>query len=170
MAPRKLVATNSGRQTDFTDQIYIGETIQPSFPEGSSIEIIDSAANRYTFQYPYSTIKTDTWAEGMATIIIKTSTNTVRYFQIIDPISTADKYNQLMKILNEIDKVIESRLSGGGQISITINNKTLTNESLSQLYLIRASYVNRINAELAKIKGKNPDNPIKSITNFKGYR
>ncbi|EEZ7286031.1 TPA: hypothetical protein RPP24_004554 [Escherichia coli] len=39
-------------------------------------------------------------------------------------------------------------------------------ETLAQLYAMRANYIKRANAELAKMKNATPDNPIKSITFF----
>ncbi|MHC3292342.1 hypothetical protein ACXOER_05010, partial [Salmonella enterica] len=104
-------------------------------------------------------------------VIIKDGNQSVEHFQIVDPTNIANNYNQLMGILKDIDAVIESRLTGGGILQTTINNKTLISESLSSLYAIRAAYVKRINAELAKINKTNPNNPIKSISRFnRGYK
>jgi len=161
------MATNTVRPVDFKTDIFVGKTIQPALPDDSTVEIIDPKAQRYSYSAPYTPINTKDWAEGMATaIIVVNGVSTVQHFQIVDPITAATQYNQIMAILAEIDKVIEDRLAGGGTITVTINNKTLMSESLSSLYALRALYVNRANAELAKAKGTNPDNPIKSISRF----
>lgn len=161
------MATNQGRPVDFKSDIFVGETIIPAFPDDSSIEIIDPKANRFSYSAPYTPIYTEDWSEGMATaIIVVNGVSTVQHFQIVNPITAATQYNQILAILAEIDKVIADRLAGGGTITVTINNKTLMSESLSSLYALRSLYVNRANAELAKVKGTNPDNPIKSISRF----
>lgn len=171
MARSRSTKAQNARPVDFKSAIYIGEDVMPAFPEGSSIEIILPNGNKESYAYPYDPVSTATWVEGMATVIIKDGNQSVEHFQIVDPTNIANNYNQLMGILKDIDAVIESRLTGGGILQTTINNKTLISESLSSLYAIRAAYVKRINAVLAKINKTNPNNPIKSISRFnRGYK
>lgn len=167
MAPRKNArAATTGRPVDFRSSIYIGEDITPSFGVDSSIEIVLPNGTKEQYDYPYTAISTGAWIQGMATVIIKDGVLSVEHFQIIDPTDLANTYNDLMSILKDIDVVIENKLAGGGIIQTTINNKTLISESLSSLYAIRASYVKRINAEIAKMNKAQPNNPIKSISRF----
>lgn len=167
MAPRKNTKTVvDARSVDFTSVIYVGEDVIPSFPDDSSIEVILPDGTKETYSYPYTPINTSKWKTGMATVIIKDKGQRVEHFNIVDPTDIATNYNQLMQILNEIDLVIELRLTAGGVVQTTINNKTLISETLSSLYAIRSSYVKRINNELSKINKKQPNNPIKSISRF----
>lgn len=171
--------TNAVSVTDTTDgmkvkldaTIYVGETILLDFPKDSTVKVITTDGQELVYEYPYTDIDTTGWVEGMYTALIKEKkTQMVRLFQVEDPHSITKTYNMLVKIINEIDIIVDSRLSGGGVLSTTINNKTLLNESLATLYKLRAGYVKRANAELGKINGSNQGNPIKSYTNFsRGY-
>jgi len=163
-------ATTTGRLIDFTQIVYVGETILINLPADSSVEIITADGTKYNYSYPYSDIDTSTWAEGMTTVVISSNGMSVKIFEVLNPINITSKYNQLLKIIEEIDAVVEARLHNGGVLSTTINNKTLMNETLTNLYIIRAKYVKQANAELLRINSKNDGNPIKSITTFKrGY-
>ncbi|WP_213712566.1 hypothetical protein [Cedecea lapagei] len=157
----------TGKRTDFSQNVYVGETILPSFGKDTSIEIITADAKKLTYQFPYEDIDTSSWAEGMYTVLIHDKNMDVKMFEVINPLNIASTYTQLMNVIKEIDAVVEARLSAGGVLSTTINNKTLLNESLQSLYNLRSQYVRRANAEVAKIQRKDPGNPIKSISTFK---
>ncbi|ENV5883840.1 hypothetical protein ACFIPR_003208 [Enterobacter kobei] len=170
MATKKTTTTD-GMKVKLDGTIYVGETILLDYPKDSTVKIITTDGKELIYQYPYSDIDTTDWVEGMYTALIKESkTQSVKLFQVEDPHNITKTYNMLVKIINEIDLVVDARLSGGGVLSTTINNKTLLNESLASLYKLRAGYVKRANAELGKINGSNQGNPIKSYTNFsRGY-
>ena len=102
----------------------------------------------------------------MYTVIITDKTRSVKQFNMIDPLEAATTYNQIIDIIKDIDNVIDARLQNGGVYQTSINNKSLMSETLAQLYAMRANYIKRANAELAKMKNTVPDNPIKSITFF----
>ncbi len=140
-------------KVDFSQDIYIGDNIVPTFGDGSSIEIISSKGNKYNYSSPYSPIDTSSWPQGMYTVIITDKTRSVKQFNVIDPLEAASTYNQIIGIIKDIDNVIDARLQ-------------LMSETLAQLYAMRANYIKRANAELAKMKNATPDNPIKSITFF----
>ena len=48
-------------KVDFSQDIYIGDNIVPTFGDGSSIEIISSKGVKYNYSYPYSPIDTSSW-------------------------------------------------------------------------------------------------------------
>lgn len=121
---------------------------------------------KQSYSYPYTTIDTSTWKPGAYTAIINDTTFAVRTFQIVDPTATANKYNQYLSIIDEINIVIESKVQGGGVISQSINNKSLTTESMDSLLRLRTHYMKLANQELARMKGLSSGNPIKSITTF----
>ncbi|MCW9157433.1 hypothetical protein N5I54_25145 [Klebsiella quasipneumoniae] len=121
---------------------------------------------KQSFSYPYSAIDTSTWKSGAYTAIINDTSFAVRTFQIVDPTATANKYNQYLSIIDEINFVIESKVQGGGVISQSINNKSLTTESMDSLLRLRTHYIKLANQELARMKGLSSGNPIKSITTF----
>ncbi|ELY6084793.1 hypothetical protein SNO26_004047, partial [Cronobacter sakazakii] len=98
--------------------------------------------------------------------IINDKTFAVRTFQIVDPTATANKYNQYLSIIDEINIVIESKVQGGGVITQSINNKSLTTESMDALLKLRTHYTKLANQELARMRGLSSGNPIKSITTF----
>ncbi|WP_323067853.1 hypothetical protein [Klebsiella variicola] len=97
-----------------------------------------------------------------------TSTNFVS--ELIDPTKYTTEYSQLLKLIADIDQVIEAKVAGGGVYSTTINNKTLVSESLSNLENMRIRYIKRANALWAAMNDQ-PANgngrPIKSVTVFR---
>ena len=95
--------------------------------------------------------------------------NTVSNFtcEVINPNLYTSEYSKLVEMINDIDTVIASKVSGGGVYSMTINNKTLVSENLSSLESMRNRYVQRANVIWGQMTGE-PINaqgrPIKSIT------
>ncbi|ENV4137246.1 hypothetical protein ACFJ8K_001312 [Escherichia coli] len=90
--------------------------------------------------------------------------------EVINPVLYTSEFAQLKQMIIEIDSVIANKVSGGANITITINNKTLVSESLSSLESMRERYVKRANALFMKMNGgsfSNGGKPIKSITVFK---
>ncbi|MCB3778013.1 hypothetical protein H5765_18205 [Klebsiella pneumoniae] len=154
------------RSVDFTSDIIQGESIVFSFAVDSTVDIVGMDGVKQSFSYPYSAIDTSTWKSGAYTAIINDTSFAVRTFQIVDPTATANKYNQYLSIIDEINFVIESKVQGGGVISQSINNKSLTTESMDSLLRLRTHYIKLANQELARMKGLSSGNPIKSITTF----
>ena len=90
--------------------------------------------------------------------------------EVINPALHTTEYAKLISLIAEIDAVIESKISGGANYSITINNKTLVSESLSSLETMRERYVKRANMHFLKMNGQASNGngkPIKSITVFR---
>ena len=90
--------------------------------------------------------------------------------EVINPTLHSNEYAKLKGMIVEIDAVIESKISGGANYSITINNKTLVSESLSSLEAMRERYVKRANMLFMKMNGQAASGngkPIKSITVFR---
>jgi len=90
--------------------------------------------------------------------------------EVINPALFTSEYGQLKNMISEIDQVIASKIAGGANYSITINNKTLISESLSSLEAMRERYVKRANSIFVKMNGgtvSGNGKPIKSITVFK---
>lgn len=94
--------------------------------------------------------------------------NTVSTFtcEVINPNLYTSEYSKLIEMINDIDTVIASKVSGGGVYSMTINNKTLVSENLSSLESMRNRYVQRANVIWGQMTGEpiNQGRPIKSIT------
>lgn len=94
--------------------------------------------------------------------------NTVSTFtsEVINPNLYTSEYSKLVEMINDIDTVIASKVSGGGVYSMTINNKTLVSENLSSLESMRNRYVQRANVIWGQMTGKpiTQGRPIKSIT------
>ncbi|HGF9807860.1 TPA: hypothetical protein ACJEWJ_005542 [Klebsiella quasipneumoniae] len=160
------------RKVKLTGDIIKGETILFDYPVGSNIDLIDPSGIKTSYTYPFSVIDTNNWEEGIWTAIIDSPKSYgVNQFELINPISKASTYNSLKKIIDEIDLVILQRATGGGVISQTIQNKSLTFESSEALLALRRMYVLRANALLADMKGfTSSGSPIKSITNFGGKK
>ncbi|EKY3222207.1 hypothetical protein AABV78_001440 [Enterobacter hormaechei] len=154
------------RSVDFTSDIIKGESIVFSFAADSKVDIVGVDGINITYTYPYSVIDTSNWKAGAYTAIINDKTFSVRTFQILDPTATANKYNQYLSIIDEINIVIESKVQGGGVITQSINNKSLTTESMDALLKLRTHYTRLANQELARMRGLSSGNPIKSITTF----
>ncbi|HIE5387125.1 TPA: hypothetical protein ACXNPR_000423 [Enterobacter cancerogenus] len=97
-------------------------------------------------------------------------TNTNFVSELIDPTKYTTEYSQLLKLISEIDQVIESRVAGGGVYSTTINNKTLISESLTNLENMRIRYIKRANALWASMHDlpvNGNGKPFKSVTVFR---
>jgi hypothetical protein len=90
--------------------------------------------------------------------------------EVINPVLHTSEYAKLKALIDEIDTVISTKIAGGANYSITINNKTLISESLTALETMRERYVKRANALWAKMNGQNVSGsgkPFKSITVFR---
>ena len=90
--------------------------------------------------------------------------------EVIDPTKHTEEYARLRNFVEEIEAVIEAKIQGGANYSITINNKTLVSESLANLEDMRTRYIKRLNALWAKMNGQQSSGdgkPFKSITVFR---
>ncbi|EPJ5332960.1 TPA: hypothetical protein ACJJXW_001550 [Enterobacter cloacae] len=90
--------------------------------------------------------------------------------EVIDPTKNTEEYARIRKMIDEIEAVIEAKIQGGANYSITINNKTLVSESLANLESIRARYIERANSLWAKMNGQSTSGsskPFKSMTVFR---
>lgn len=118
------------------------------------------------------TFTMDTPLEKLFCVQINTNNSTAKNFisEIINPAKSTEEYAQLISIIKDIDAVIDARVKGGGVYSLTINNKTLISESLTNLENMRIRYIKRANAVWASMNDKPSNgngNPFKSITVFR---
>ncbi|HHQ5365532.1 MULTISPECIES: hypothetical protein [Klebsiella/Raoultella group] len=160
------------RKVKLTSDIIKGESIIYDYPAGTNIDLIDPAGVKTSYSYPFQAIDTNAWEVGVWTAIIASpKAYGVNQFELIDPTSKASAYNNLKKIIEEIDTIIIQRATNGGVISQSIQNKSLTYESSEALMKLRRMYVERANDLLSSMKGYgSAGSPIKSITNFRGKR
>lgn len=118
------------------------------------------------------TFTMETPSEKLFCIQIDTSKSTGNNFtsEIVNPSKGTEEYAQLISLLKDIDAVIDARVKGGGVYSLTINNKTLISESLTNLENMRIRYIKRANAVWASMNDQ-PTNgngrPFKSMTVFR---
>ncbi|WP_142631673.1 hypothetical protein [Raoultella ornithinolytica] len=160
------------RKVKLTSDIIKGESIIFDYPEGTSIDLIDPSDIKTSYTYPFQSIDTNKWLVGIWTAIIDSPKEYgVNQFELVDPTSKASAYNNLKKIIDEIDTIIIQRATNGGVISQSIQNKSLTYESSEALMKLRKMYVERANDLMSSMKGyTSAGSPIKSITNFRGKR
>lgn len=153
------------------EQIFIGEKITEVIPANSTLKI----GNRETTVFEYSNltdsdtsiqIDTSKWETGTFSVVLnKSGAISISTTDIIDPLAVTDELNHCKMMIKEIDQVIEDRTKNA-VTTVTINNKTIVNESLDALYKVRSLYVRRANDILKK---KNKKGSIfKSITVFRG--
>lgn len=153
------------------EQIFIGENITEVIPANSTLKI----GNRETTVFEYSNltdsdtsiqIDTSKWETGIFSVVLnKSGEISISTTDIIDPLAVTDELNHCKMMIKEIDQVIEDRTKNA-VTTVTINNKTIVNESLDALYKVRSLYVRRANDILKK---KNKKGGIfKSITVFRG--
>jgi len=153
------------------EQIFIGEKITEVIPANSTLKI----GNRETTVFEYSnltdsdtSIQIDTakWETGTFSVVLnKSGAISISTTDIIDPLAVTDELNHCKMMIKEIDQVIEDRTKNA-VTTVTVNNKTIVNESLDALYKVRSLYVKRVNDILKK---KNKKGGIfKSITVFRG--
>ncbi|HAV1973393.1 TPA: hypothetical protein JG946_003753 [Enterobacter hormaechei subsp. steigerwaltii] len=90
--------------------------------------------------------------------------------EVINPTKYTSEYASLIKLINELDLVIATKVAGGAVYSLTLNNKTLVSENLTALENMRIRYIKRANALWASMNDQ-PVNgngkPIKSVTVFR---
>lgn len=159
------------RKVTLRGDIFKGETITFDYPAGSEVDLIDPTGVKTSYTYPFPDIDTSNWVAGVWTAIINsTVAYGVQQFEVIDPTSKASEYNDLMQIIKDIDQIIMDRIKGGGVLSQSIQNKSLTYESSEILMKLRPVYVSRANDLLSDMKGFNTGCPIKSITTFRRSR
>ena len=110
--------------------------------------------------------------EKMFCILLNKANGTTSNFvsELIDPTKFTTEYSQLIQLISEIEEVIAVRIKGGGVYSMTINNKTLVSETLTNLENMRIRYIKRANALWASMNDE-PVNgngkPFKSVTVFR---
>lgn len=160
------------RKVKLTTDIIKGESIIFDYPAGTNIDLIEPSGSKTSYTFPFQTIDTNNWEDGIWTAIIDSpAAYDVNQFELIDPTSKASAYNNLKNIIDEIDAIILQRATNGGVISQSIQNKSLTFESSDALMKLRRVYVERANTLLSSMKGHtSAGSPIKSITNFRGKR
>lgn len=150
------------------ERVYIGEVIIYHQNDSESTTLVSPNKTKTEIITETTAISTEQWKAGLWTQIIKTdlSISEVIHFTVIDPIASSDKYQELLKMLDDIDQLIKIRVAGGLITTTSINNKTLVNESLDVLYRLKDQYTKQANKELLKLNGKSGDGqrPIKSIT------
>ncbi|WP_313680727.1 hypothetical protein [Pseudescherichia sp.] len=153
------------------EQIFIGENITEVIPANTTLKI----GNKETTVFEYSNltdsdtsiqINTSKWETGTFSVVLnKSGEISISTTDIIDPLAVTDEFNHCKMMIKEIDQVIEDRTKNA-VTTVTINNKTIVNESLDALYKVRSLYVKRANDILKK---KNKKGGIfKSITVFRG--
>ncbi|CAI1549837.1 MULTISPECIES: hypothetical protein [Serratia] len=150
------------------EKVYIGEVIIYHQNDSETTTLVSPNKTKKEISGETTAISTELWEAGLWTQIIKTdmSISDVIHFTVIDPIASSEKYQELLKMLDDIDQLIKMRIAGGLITTTSINNKTLVNESLDVLYRLKDQYTKQANKELLKLNGK-PDygqRPIKSIT------
>lgn len=150
------------------EKVYIGEVIIYHQNDSETTTLVSPNKTKTEISTETTAISTDQWEAGLWTQIIKTdmSISEVIHFTVIDPIASSEKYQELLKMLEDIDQLIKMRVAGGLITTTSINNKTLVNESLDVLYRLKDQYTKQANKELLKLNGKSGDGqrPIKSIT------
>ncbi|WP_199639365.1 hypothetical protein JEM67_13435 [Serratia sp. PAMC26656] len=150
------------------EKVYIGEVIIYHQNDSETTTLVSPNKTKKEISGETTAISTEQWESGLWTQIIKTdmSISEVIHFTVIDPIASSDKYQELLKMLEDIDQLIKMRVAGGLITTTSINNKTLVNESLDVLYRLKDQYTKQANKELLKLNGKSGDGqrPIKSIT------
>lgn len=150
------------------EKVYIGEVIIYHQNDSETTTLVSPNKTKKEISGETTAISTEQWEAGLWTQIIKTdmSISEVIHFTVIDPIASSDKYQELLKMLDDIDQLIKMRVAGGLITTTSINNKTLVNESLDVLYRLKDQYTKQANKELLKLNGKsgNGQRPILSIT------
>ncbi|EPX9549057.1 hypothetical protein ACW6GR_000391 [Klebsiella michiganensis] len=162
---------SNSRKFDLMSTVYIGEIITFDIKSTTAIvEIIDPLGNSNTYSQPFQDIDTTNWSSGMYTGIVRDGQFYVYTFNVKDPRAAANQLNELKEAIDEIQLVINAKLTNGGVLSTSINNKSLTNESTEVLYRMKQALLRQYNKLKANMNNKKSGNPIKSITTFKRIR
>lgn len=135
---------------------------------GDSVKLDNSTET--TEQNVVLTISTSTASEQLFCTQMTDGTVTTFTSEVINPALHTNEYAKVRSLIAEIDAVIEAKIAGGANYSITINNKTLVSESLSSLEAMRERYIKRANMLFMKMNGQATSGngkPIKSITVFR---
>ncbi|MEN3752507.1 hypothetical protein ABC733_06680 [Mangrovibacter sp. SLW1] len=153
------------------ETIYIGGTIIEAIPASSTLKIGNSTQTLYEYSntsdiQTTQSIDTSTWTEGTyAYVLNNNGTITINNITVIDPMKSADELSYAKTMVKEIDSIIENRAKNA-TTQITINNKTIVNDSIDSLYKLRALFIERIN----RLQKKNSSGIFKSITIMKKGR
>ncbi|EOI5775890.1 hypothetical protein ACMS0O_000993 [Cronobacter malonaticus] len=135
---------------------------------GNSITLDNSNSDS---EQPFTiTFETNVASEKLFCTSITNGIASTSQCEVIDPTKHTEEYARIRKMIEEIEAVIEAKIQGGANYSITINNKTLVSESLANLEAIRARYIERANSLWAKMNGQptsGSSKPFKSMTVFR---
>lgn len=154
------------------ENIYIGEKFSESIPGNSKIIVVNSTTKLFeventSTQTVIVQIDTSAWTPGLFSVVLNHSGSiSVTTCQVIDPMAQITELQDARNMVNEIDKIIEDR-ARNAVTQITINNKTIVNESLDALIRLRTLYVQKANSILRK-QSTNAQGMFKSITVFRG--
>ncbi|HEL6320307.1 TPA: hypothetical protein UO035_000379 [Klebsiella pneumoniae] len=137
---------------------------------GNSITLDNSNSNSDSEGSFTITFETNVASEKLFCTTITNGIASTSQCEVIDPTKYTEEYARIRKMIEEIEAVIEAKIQGGANYSITINNKTLVSESLANLEAIRARYIERANSLWAKMNGQSTSGsskPFKSMTVFR---
>ncbi|WP_261448485.1 hypothetical protein [Serratia liquefaciens] len=152
--------------------IYIGERFLENIEPKTKIVIgnstnnileIDNSSSDTTITHD---IDTSAWPVGVYSEVRNINgVISIGTITVIDPLAQVEELTHVQDMIKEIDHVIEDRMNNA-VTQITINNKTIINESLDALFKLRTVYVQRANSILKKRSG-NKCGFFKSITVFR---
>lgn len=150
------------------EKIYIGEKLSEVIPSNSTLKVGNSTQTLYEYSntsevQSTQSIDTSAWTEGTyAYVLNNNGTIEISNVLVIDPLKSSDELVYCRTMINEIDTIIQDRAKNA-VTQLTINNKTIVNDSIDSLYRLRQLYISRINS----LTKKNSSGVFKSITVMK---
>lgn len=150
------------------EKIYIGEKLSEVIPANSTLKVGNSIQTLYEYSntsevQSTQTIDTSPWTEGTyAYVLNNNGAIEISNVLVIDPLNSSDELAYCRTMINEIDTIIQDRAKNA-VTELTINNKTIVNDSIDSLYRLRQLYISRINS----LTKKNSSGVFKSITVMK---
>lgn len=155
------------------ENIYIGEKFSETIPANSTLMVGNTTTTLVELSNPSTesvveSIDTSTWAAGLYSVVLNQAGKiSVSTCQVIDPLAEVTEIQDARNMVSEIDQIIEDRAQNA-VTQVTINNKTIINESLDVLMRLRTYYVNKANSLLKKQSASGNGGMFKSITVFRG--
>ncbi|CAM7335217.1 hypothetical protein WAY59_002338 [Escherichia coli] len=152
-----------------TKEIFIGEKLQLTNAQGANVQIGSKETVLFKQENCPADIGVDTsdFIEGTFSVVIFSNGALIsnELIKVKSPFNEKSKKQQLRELINDLDKVIEYRLTNNEEAiqQMSINGKSFVYETLDSLLLARKRLVSNLASLIRSEKMANGESPVTTI-------
>ncbi|ELX8362379.1 TPA: hypothetical protein N5O45_000638 [Enterobacter kobei] len=152
-------------------EVFIGEKLELTNPQGASVQIGSKETVLFEQENCPENIGVDSseFIEGVFSIVIFEDGSLLsnELIKVKSPFNEKSKKQQLREMINDLDKVIQYRLTSNEEAiqQMSINGKSFVYETLDSLLNARKKFLSQLNSIVQaenEAKGKSPIVTIKA--------